>query len=141
MCQNKGMNIVKHFVIYGLVGLLAETLWTGFNSALSGDKNLRCNTYLWMFFIYGLGVFLEPVHELIRPVSWILRGLIWAALIFGIEFATGFALKSSIGTCPWNYDGTSALSIKGYIRLDYLPVWFCLGLGFEYLHDFLIWIL
>ena len=138
-CQNKGMNIIKHFIIYGFCGLLIETLWTGFTSAIRGDKNLKCNTYLWMFFIYGLGVFFEPVHELIRPIIWVYRGLIWAALIFAVEFVTGFALERTIGSCPWDYGGTSALSIKGYIRLDFLPAWFCLGLGFEYLHDFIVW--
>ena len=133
------MRILKHFVIYGFFGLLIETLWTGIGSALKGDKNLRCNTYLWMFFIYGMGVTLEPLHEYIRGFSWFFRGFIWAAVIFAIEFSAGYILKLTIGGCPWNYDGNGEViaSVKGIIRLDYLPVWFCVGMLFERLHDFI----
>ena len=132
------MNIIQHFIIYGFCGLLAEILWTGLGSAIKGDKNLKCNTYLWMFFIYGLAVFFEPVHELIRPLIWVYRGFIWAIIVFAMEFTTGFALDRAIGNCPWDYGEISILSVKGYIRLDYLPVWFSLGLLYERLHDYLI---
>ena len=139
MYQNNFMDILKHFVIYGCVGLFIETVWTGLGSALSGDKNLKCNTYLWMFPIYGMGILLEPVHEFIRGFLWIYRGFIWAAVIFIIEYATGYMLKFIIGGCPWDYDsdGEVAASVKGIIRLDYLPVWFFVGLMFERIHDFI----
>ena len=133
------MNILIRFIIYGCVGLFMETVWTGLGSAIKGDKNLKCNTYLWMFPIYGMGIVLEPVHEFIRGFLWIYRGFIWAAIIFSIEFATGFILKQTLGNCPWNYDGNGAVltSIKGFIRLDYLPVWFSVGLLFERAHDYI----
>jgi len=138
MYQNNFMDILIRFVIYGCFGLLMETVWTGFGSAVKGDKNLKCSTYLWMFPIYGMGVILEPAHELIRGFLWIYRGFIWAAIIFLIEYATGYILKLTIGGCPWNYDGDGEIiaSVKGIIRLDFLPVWFCVGLIFERLHDF-----
>jgi len=139
MYQNNFMDILKRFVIYGCLGLFIETVWTGLGSAVRGDKNLKCSTYLWMFFIYGMGVFLEPVHEFIRGFLWIYRGFIWAAIIFVIEYATGSVLKFTIGNCPWNYDsnGEVITSVKGIIRIDYLPVWFCVGLLFERAHDFI----
>ena len=139
MYQNNFMDILKHFVIYGCFGLFIETVWTGLGSALSGDKKLKCYTYLWMFPIYGMGILLEPVHEFIRGFLWIYRGFIWAAVIFIIEYATGCILKLIIGGCPWDYDGDGevAASVKGIIRLDYLPVWFCVGLMFERIHDFI----
>lgn len=133
------INILKHFIIYGCFGLFIEILWTGFGSALKKDKNLTCNTYLWMFPIYGAGgVLLEPVHEFLRGFLWIYRGFIWAVLIFLIEYITGYILKSVLGRCPWDYDGNGEViaSINGIIRIDYLPVWFCVGLIFERLHDF-----
>jgi len=134
------MGILKHFVIYGCLGLFIETVWTGLGSAVRGDKNMKCRTYLWMFFIYGMGVFLEPAHEFIRGFFWIYRGFIWAAIIFAIEYATGSILKFTIGNCPWNYDseGEVLTSVKGIIRIDYLPVWFCVGLLFERVHDFIM---
>lgn len=140
MYQNKCMNILMRFIIYGCVGFLIEVVWTGLGSALSGDKNLRCNTYLWMFPIYGIGgVAMEPVHELIRVFLWIYRGFIWAAVIFLIEYATGYILKLTLGACPWNYDreGEILTSVKGLIRLDFLPLWFGVGLLFERIHDFI----
>jgi len=132
------MDILIRFAVYGCFGLFMETIWTGLVSVFRGDKNLRCHTYLWMFFIYGLGIFFEPVHEFIRGFLWIYRGFIWAALIFAIEYITGYLLKKTIGECPWDYgrDGEVITSIKGFIRLDFLPVWFCVGLMFERLHDF-----
>ena len=132
------MNTLIRFVIYGCVGLFMETVWTGFSSVLKGDINLRCQTYLWMFPINGMGVFLEPLHELIRGYLWIYRGFIWAAVIFLIEYITGYILRLTIGNCPWDYNsgGEILVSIKGLIRLDYLPVWFSVGLIFERIHDF-----
>lgn len=132
--------MVIRFVIYGCIGLVMESLWTGFNSALKGDKNLSCVTYLWMFPIYGMGVLLEPVHELIRGLLWIYRGFLWASLIFIIEFVMGYLLMRTLGRCPWDYDReteVAAVTVKGLIRLDYLPVWFCVGLFFERMHDFI----
>ena len=141
MCQNNFMDIFIRFVIYGCFGLLMETLWTGFGSAFKGSKNLECKTYLWMFPIYGIGIILEPAHELIRGFLWIYRGFIWAAIIFLIEYMTGYILKLTIGRCPWDYDGEGEViaSVKGLIRLDFLPLWFCVGLIFERLHDFIIY--
>ena len=117
-----------------------EAVWTGFCSALKGDKNLTCATYLWMFPIYGMGIILEPAHELIRGLLWIYRGFIWAFLIFTIEIITGWLLMHTLGRCPWDYDRQAevvAVTVKGLIRLDYLPVWFCVGLLFERMHDFI----
>ena len=133
------INILIRFIVYGCVGMLMETVWTGLGSALRGDKKLKSTTYLWMLPIYGMGVILEPLHELIRGFSWLYRGFIWAAAIFFIEYAAGCILKFAIGRCPWDYDsgGEIIASVKGIIRLDYLPVWFCVGLMFERIHDFL----
>ena len=142
MYKNNAMNIInilKHFIIYGCFGLFIETIWTGIGSALKKDKNLTCNTYLWMFPIYGAGgVLFEPVHEFLRVYLWAYRGFVWAALIFLIEYITGYILKSTLGKCPWDYDreGEVIASVNGIIRIDYLPVWFCVGLIYERLHDF-----
>ena len=139
MYQNNFMDIFIRFVIYGCFGLLMETIWTGVNSAVRGDKNLKCVTYLWMFPIYGMGILLEPVHEFIRGFLWVYRGFLWAVIIFVIEYAAGSLLKLTIGNCPWNYNsnGEVITSVKGIIRIDFLPLWFGVGLLFEHLHDFI----
>jgi uncharacterized membrane protein len=125
------------FIIYGLIGLVAETFFTGFGSLLKGDLTMRAWTYIWMFPIYGLMILLEPVHNSMRDLPVVLRGGIYTILIFAIEYSTGWILRELIGRCPWNY-GTRPNSVDGLINLYFIPVWFFGGLIFERLHDFLM---
>ncbi len=143
------------FLIYGLLGWCGEIVWTAGYDALSGTtrapgdtvgrvplgraERLRLSgrTYLWMLPIYGLAAFLfEPAHDAIRALPWPARGAIWAAGIFAVEYAAGWLLARLTGRCPWDYSYARA-SVGGYIRLDYAPVWFCVGLLLERVHDVL----
>lgn len=124
----------KRFIIYGLLGWCIEVFWTGFGALFKGDIKLTGRTYIWMFFIYGLAVFLEPVHDKIRGKSLIVRGAIYTLLIFTIEYATGLILRKMLGICPWDYS-QCRFSVDGLIRLDYGPAWFVAGLLFEKIHD------
>ncbi len=124
------------YVIYGLLGWAMEILWTGLHSMLNGDVKLQGTTYLWMLPIYGLAVFLEPLHDRIRHLPWIVRGVIWSIIILALEYITGWMIQGIVGTSPWDYTGT-AYSVRGLIRLDYFPVWFVVGLIYEKLHDIL----
>jgi uncharacterized membrane protein len=128
---------MKRFFIYGLAGWGLEIIWTGLGSLLRGDLMLSGFSYLWMFPIYGLARFLEPLHDRLRPWPWYLRGLIWMSAFLVIEYTTGWLLKSILGSCPWNYSG-SRFSVDGLIRLDYAPAWFFAGFLLERLHDTLI---
>ncbi len=104
---------------------------------LREDWRLAGTTYLWMLPIYGLAVFLEPLHDAIRRWHWAFRGLIWVGIIWAIEFFTGGTIALTVGTCPWDYSGKTPYEVLGLIRLDYAPAWFVLGLLFERLHDWL----
>jgi len=131
-------NSMKYrFIVYGLLGWTMEILWTGIGSLVKGDLRLQGFSYLWMFPIYGLAVFLEPVHDRVRPFPWYFRGFIWISVIFSIEFLTGLMIKYTVGSVPWDYTGSSLYSFAGLIRLDYAPVWYVVGLLFERAHDFL----
>lgn len=125
------------FALYGFIGWIAEIVFTGFHSLLAGSLSLTGHTYLWMFPIYGLAAFLEPVHDRIRTVPWPVRGVIWVGAIFIIEYLTGWLLKVAIGVCPWDYTGITPFAVEGFIRLDYFPVWFAAGMLFEQIHDYL----
>ncbi|KJS16402.1 MAG: membrane protein [Peptococcaceae bacterium BRH_c4b] len=125
------------FVFYGLLGWVLEVFWTGLESGLGGDPRLRSTTYLWMFPIYGLAVFLEPVHQHIRHWPWLLRGIIWLVIIWAIEYVTGGLLRMFTGYSPWDYTGVGRWEINGLIRLDMAPLWFAAGLLFEKTHDFI----
>ncbi len=119
-----------------MIGWCLEIIWTGLGSLLVGDPRLTARTYLWMFPIYGLAVFFEPVHDLIRPWPVLVRGLSWTLIFFVVEYLTGWMLRAVVGASPWDYSG-AALQLHGLIRLDYAPVWFILGLLYEKLHDWL----
>lgn len=126
--------MVKRFAIYGILGWSMEVLWTGMGAFLLGDWRLPGFTFLWMFPIYGLAVLMEPLHDQISSRPWYVRGLIWMAVIFGLEYFSGWALAAVLGRCPWDYSSVTPYHIRGLIRLDYAPAWFAVGLLFERLH-------
>lgn len=111
-----------------------EIIWTGLGALFMGNWQLPGFTYLWMFPIYGLAVFFEPLHNYIRPLPLFVRGLFWTFAIFTVEYLTGWLLAEILGRCPWDYTGTTPYHINGFIRLDYFPVWFVVGLIFERVH-------
>lgn len=129
--------MVYKFVFYGVIGWIAEIIFTGSGSLLVGSLKLSGHTYLWMFPIYGLAVFLEPVYEQIRPAPWMVRGIIWACIIFFMEYLSGWTLNHVIGFCPWDYSLYSRYGLDGFIRLDYFPIWFVAGLLFEKVSTFI----
>ncbi len=124
--------MAKRFFFYGLAGWGIEIIWTGMGSLLSGDIKLTGNTSLWMFFIYGLAVFLEPIHDIIRNWRWPVRGLLWVLIIWGMEYAAGLFIKNILGFSVWEY--TSGIAVDSLVRLDYGPAWFVAGLVFERFH-------
>jgi uncharacterized membrane protein len=132
------MDMLVRFILYGLLGWIAEILFTGSYSMLSGSVKLSGQTYLWMFPIYGLAVFLEPMRKQMRTMPWPVRGTIWAGTFFIIEYLSGWLLRAAIGVCPWDYSQAGSLALDGLIRLDYFPVWFTAGLIYERLCDFLV---
>ncbi len=130
--------MVYRFAIYGLIGWALEILWTGLGSAFKGDVRLSASTYLWMFPIYGLAVFLEQLHDRIRAWPWPARGVLWVLAIWTIEYVTGGTIRLLTGASPWNYAGTTRWQLDGLIRLDMAPLWFGTGFLFERVHDFLV---
>lgn len=126
------IDMLKRFLIYGLIGWCLEIIWTGLSSLIQGDLRLMGFTNLWMFFIYGLAVFLEPLHDKIAEWRWPVRGFFWLMLIWGIEYLSGLILVNILGVYPWKY--TDPLAIDGLITVSFAPVWFVGGLLFEKLH-------
>ncbi|MCL6610272.1 MAG: hypothetical protein K6T66_01885 [Peptococcaceae bacterium] len=130
--------MIYRFIVYGLLGWGLEIFWTGLGSAVRGDVRLSAGTYLWMFPIYGLAIFMEPLHDRVRAWPWLLRGLLWILVIWTIEYVTGSLIRLMTGLSPWDYTGATRWQIDGLIRLDMAPLWFATGLMFERVHDFLV---
>lgn len=133
--KNGTVTLLKHFLIYGLLGLIAEVIYTGLASLLAGDFSMHGFTFLIMLPIYGLAVFLEPFVIFLKPLPWWIRGLFYIVSFWLIEYITGILLLAILGNCPWNYK--DPLNINGLITLRMAPEWFIAGLGFERVYHFL----
>ncbi len=133
--------MLVRFCIYGLLGWCWEVVWTATTEkgwARQRDWRLMGHSSLWMFPIYGLLAPLgEPIHNLMRPRAWPLRGLVYLLGIWAVEYLTGWLLRKLTGKCPWDYS-TLRGSVQGILALEYAPVWFVFGLGFERVHDALL---
>jgi len=121
--------MIIRFAVYGAVGCMMEIFWTGLAALLNKNYRLSSTTSVWMFFIYGMVVFLEPVFRIMSPMPFWLRGAAYTLCIFVGEFVTGGLMKRA-NFCPWDYSG-SRYQVLGVIRLDYAPVWFAVGLLYE----------
>ena len=86
-----------------------------------------------MFFIYGVmfSIVFPMVHDAVGEQNWILRGVVYGVICHATEYITGWALKLSTGTCPWDYSSDSKWSVQGVIRVDYFPFFMILGWGLE----------
>ncbi len=115
---------------------MIEIFWTGMGSLLKGDYRLTSTSSIWMFFIYGLAVFLEPLLTLIIGLPFYFRGGIYVMCFFAIEYVTGHLL-TSFKLCPWDYSAAK-YNVRGIIRLDYAPAWFAAGFLFEGLYRLLV---
>jgi len=122
--------MITTFLIFGLIGWCMEVFWTGLGSLLKKDFRATSTTSIWMFFIYGSAALFTPVITAVSPLPLILRGVIYASCIFLVEYGAGILLKR-FKVCPWDYSACK-FSIQGVIRLDYAPVWFGVGLFFEF---------
>lgn len=85
-----------------------------------------------MFFIYGAGAFLQPVMRHIAKYPLVMRGSVYVLVIFAIEFTCGY-IMTLFHACPWDYS-SARFNVLGIIRLDYAPLWFIVGVFFEYAH-------
>ncbi len=119
-----------NFILCGFIGWCMECLWTGLDALRQHkDKTLPCRTSVWMFPIYGMAACLNPICKKLKNRSALLRGGIYAFLIYVGEFTTGCVLKKH-NACPWDYS-KAKLNYKGVIRFDYAPAWILAGLLFE----------
>lgn len=126
----KNNNILNRFLLCGFAGWSMECFWTGIHSIFTtNDKTLPCRSSMWMFPIYGLAAAIAPISNRLKKKSFIIRGGIYAFLIFLVEFLTG-SILTFFHACPWNYSN-SRFNYKGLIRFDFAPLWFTVGLLFE----------
>jgi len=128
----------KHLVFTLLMvfmGMAFEVIFTALmDMKAAGDKRLKGYTYVWMIPIYAL---VYPLLHLLYPYlsAWgfVLRGAFYVALIFVVEYVSGWLLRRTTGECPWEreYRGHK-YAVHGLIRLDFAPAWFVAVMLFEF---------
>lgn len=121
--------LIHNFIHCGILGWCLEITFTALNSFRRREFKLTGSTSIWMFPIYGMAAFLAPVCKLVRKQHFLVRGSVYAILIFLGEFISGSLLMRR-DLCPWNYE-RSRWNIRKIVRLDYLPCWIFAGLLFE----------
>ena len=123
------------FIIFALMGLLAEVFLTAIIKLAHGDWNMHGMTSPWMMIDYGLlGVVLMPVARpmIRRRVPLALRAAVYMIAIFAVEFVSGWVFEVC-GLRIWSYDNLP-WNLYGYITAIYIPLWYGLGLVAEYLY-------
>ncbi len=134
--------LLKMF-LFACVGVTLEVVFTAF-ADLPKTKTMRLMgyTYVWMLPIYSmvpilLQFLLPRIEGLILPI----RLLIYVAILYAVEYTTGWILRKILGACPWEAGyQDKQWSVHGLIRLDYAPVWALLCLIFESLYKTLWYI-
>ena len=97
-------------------------------------------TYVWMIPIYAL---VYPGMSVLYPAAsaypfW-LRGPFYVALIFFVEYVSGWLIRKATGNCPWEAGYYKARwGVHGLIRLDFAPAWLAVAFIFESLYRFLV---
>lgn len=127
----------KHLT-YGFLlvsmGLAFEVIFTALmDMKTAGDRRLKGYTYIWMIPIYALVYpLLCALYPHLSGYSFLSRGLLYVAMIFVVEYASGWLLRRATGECPWerNYHGHK-YAVHGLIRLDFAPAWFVAVMLFE----------
>lgn len=110
-----------------------EVAFTSAGSLGKKDKKLMAQTSAWMFPIYGMAALIGDIAPRISHWPTPARGLLYGSAIMAGEYISG-SLLTKMDACPWSYKNAK-YSIKGIVRLDYLPVWMVAGLIFEKILD------
>lgn len=134
-----------HVTAYAACGLLAEIVFTGIARIFrDGSWDLEGFTSLWAAPLYGTAALLfEPLYCWLKITpafsfygAVILRGMFYIPLIFTVEVIYLSFVWFAFRIKPWKYVGSGAL-FGGRLNTYHAPLWFLLGIGMEYLADFL----
>ena len=131
-------------IFFAAFGIATEVYFTAFvnliyDSPLCGKPKwaLTGVSYVWMSLIYGLIPLFGNV--LVRPMqkyNIVLRLLTYVAVIYAVEFSSGYLLQLVTGRCPWHY--TEGWQIMGLIRLDFFPAWLFFAFLLETLYLYVL---
>jgi uncharacterized membrane protein len=127
--------LLLRVLLFALLGLVFEVCFTDLGAMLQGRIGRNGNTSLLMMLDYGvLGLAVGPMAEALKRlrVPLALRAVVYMLGIFFVEYTSG-RLFTACGWNIWDYSGLK-WNFHGQITLLYAPIWYCLGLGVEFLY-------
>lgn len=129
--------MLAQFLIFGTMGMVAEVVFTSIKRLFTERVyELKGETSIWMFPIYGLiAFFYPPIFYRINSFPWFVRGMIYMLMFYIIEYVSGYVLRK-LKVCPWEYPGK--YSLNGLIYFPYAPIWFFAGLGIEKIYPVVV---
>ncbi len=144
------MPIGLRILFYACLGVAGEVVFTAVCARLGlvvtadldepearAGWRLKGHSFVWMLPIYGLGLLgFEVVHDLVRAEPWLVRGLLYVALLYAIELGASAALVRLTGAHVWRWVGRG--SVGGHVHLAMAPLWLAATLVLERLHDALV---
>ncbi|CAH1266026.1 transmembrane protein 229A-like [Branchiostoma lanceolatum] len=128
---------------YGAHGVLNEVVFTALlNLVTTGGLRLYGTTSLWMFISYGLcGTFVTEkifaeLYTRRRHIPVLLRACCYVPAVYAWELLSGLLLRT-FDACPWDYSDYR-YHFLGLVTLEYLPLWYMLGLYQDHLFRYLL---
>lgn len=126
---------------YMTIGVTGEVLFTAvkYNLILKRDWKLQGFTQVWTMPLYALGgVYLfEKIHLAIIDLNIICRFVIYALVIYVIEYIASFLIEKIIHKKPWDYSAKMC-NLNGRVTCYHFPFWGFVGILFEVIHNYLI---
>ena len=117
-------------LLFGILGLLVEDIFTGIKSFIRGDRRGTTTSYLYMPVVWAAGGllfrFLSPS---VAGAPLVGQWLLWVMLIYVVEGLSGAILKKVLGVVPWSYSSQKGAAFGGTINLWYAPFWIGLAVG------------
>ena len=131
------LDLVFQMLIFAVLGLGLEVVFTGaLDWRRSNPRHLLGYSSLWYLPLYAISpVFLHLAGSSLFVLPTPLRGLIYMACIFAVEYMGMLCLRTLLGSSPSEAGYyQSRWNIHGLIRLDYAPAMFLMGLFFEFIY-------
>jgi hypothetical protein len=132
------LGVASEVVFSAICARLGIMLTPDFDDAEArAGWRLKGHSFVWMLPIYGFGLLLfERVHDLLRAEPWLVRGLVYVAVLYAIELGASILLVRLTGARVWRWIGRGALG--GHVHLAMAPLWLAAALALEPLHDALV---
>jgi hypothetical protein len=142
-------NILFRFFIYCAIGIFFEVIISAITKIVTKEVlppeayRLTGFSYLWMIFIYGVGLtfIFEPILKLILmiPINkyiilFPIGFVVWGIMFTLFEALCGFIIYKIIGFCPWSiFPKEQGGILGGFTKWYMFPIWGLMGILFSFI--------